>query len=136
MHPGGDGPREPRNVGGERRIVLQMIRRVIADDIDDGRGRAARIVQIGETVREPGTQMEKRAGGLLRHAAVPVGRTRGHTFEQRQHGPHAFDLVERRHEMHFRRARIGETHLHAASDQSANQTFSAVHGDLDGKRVL
>ena len=58
------------DVGGERRVVAAMIGRVVADDVDDRRARAARVVQIGEPVaRGRARDAASVAAGLVRHPA-------------------------------------------------------------------
>ncbi len=111
-----------------------MIGRVLADDIHDARARLLRVVQIGKTVAEAGSEVEQRRRGLPGHAVVTVGRTRHHAFEQSQHAAHAFDLVERRHEMHLGRPGIGEADLNAVRYQRAYETFSAVHRILVSRK--
>ena len=54
--------RERLDVGGERRVVLAVIGRVVADDVDDRREGAARVVQVGEAVAEPGPEVQQGAG--------------------------------------------------------------------------
>jgi hypothetical protein len=41
------------------------MRRVITDDIDDRRPRAAGVVKIGEAVRQPRSQMQQGSGRLF-----------------------------------------------------------------------
>ena len=104
-----------------------MIGRVIADDVHHRRRGLHGVVQVGKAVGEAGAQMQQRRRGFLRHARVAVGRAGRHALEQREHAAHALDAVERRDEMHFRRAGIGEADIDAAADQRPHQTFSAVH---------
>ena len=104
----GIGPRDALDVGVERRVILLVIGRVVADHVDDGRARAACVVEIGEAVAEARRQMQQGRGGLAQHAAIAVGRARHHALEERQDAAYALDPVERRDEMHLRRAGIGE----------------------------
>ena len=127
-HPGRDRPRQSLDVGGERRVVIDVIGRVLADDVDDaGRGLLG-VVQVGDAVAETGTEMQQRRGRRALHAVVAVGGAGHHAFEQAEHAAHAVDAIERGNEVHFRSARVGETHVHLARDQRSHQTFRTVHG--------
>ena len=100
---------------------------VIADDIDDRRGGAARVVQIGQPVGEAGPEMQQRRRRLLLHAAIAVGHAGHRAFEQAQDRAHAPDLVERGDEMHFRGPGIGEADFDARGDERCDKAFGAVH---------
>ena len=121
------GARDPLDIGVERRVVALVIGRVVADDIDDRRARAAGVVEIGQPIAEPGGEMEQRAGRRAGHARIAVGGAGHHALEQGQHAADALDAVERRHEVHFRGAGIGEADSDAACDQRARQAFGSVH---------
>ena len=69
--------------------------------------------------------MQQGAAGLSGHAAIAVGHAGHRAFEKAEHGAHAVDTVERRDEMHFGRARIGETDLDAGRDERPQQIFRA-----------
>ena len=56
--PLGIGPRNGFDVGGKRRVVMQMIGRMLADQVDDRHLRPAGIVQIREAVAEAGAEMK------------------------------------------------------------------------------
>ena len=130
-------PRDAFDVGGERRVVLDVIERVLAHDVDDARARLLGVVQVGRGVGEAGTEMQQGRGRLVGHAVVAVGRAAAHAFEQAQHAAHALDAIERADEMHLRGAGIGEADFDAALDQGANQTFRSVHRRLpDAKRTV
>ena len=107
--------------------MLEVIGRVLADDVDDARARLLRVVQIGEPVAEPGAEMKQRARGLAGHAVIAVGGAGDDAFEQAQHATHAFDFVESGDEMHFGSAGIGEADVDAVHDQRAHEAFCAVH---------
>ena len=126
-HPGRDRAREADDVGGQRRVVAHVVDRVVADDVDDRRRRAARVVQIGEPVGEAGAEMQERRGRLSGDAAVAVGGAGGDALEQAQHAAQARVGIERADQMHFGSAGIGETNLHAAVDQRLRERLRAVH---------
>ena len=64
-HPGGHRARDALDVGGERRIVLEVIGRVLADDVDDARaGLAARCAGWRARCRGPGPRCSRVAAGL------------------------------------------------------------------------
>src|SRR6476660_5330240 len=54
------------------RVVWDMIGRVVADDVDDRNLALAGIVQVGESIAEPASQMQQRGGGLAGHARVAI----------------------------------------------------------------
>ncbi len=109
MHPARHGARKPHDIGSERRIILCMIGGVIADDVDQRCCGAACIVQIGPAIAEARPQMQQRAGRFFRHAAITIGHAGGSAFKQGQHRADTVNAIERRDEVHFRRAGIGET---------------------------
>ena len=117
MHPTGDRPGKTTNVRRKRRVILRVVRRVVTDDIDDRGPCAARVVEIGEAVRQSWSQMQQGSGRHLRHAAVTIGHPGHGAFEKPEHGPHALDPVEGRYKMHFRGAGIAETDVDARSDK-------------------
>src|ERR1700747_3415358 len=127
MYPAGDRPSETRNVRCKGRIILRMIGRVVTHYIDDRRRRPARVMKVGKPIRQPWPQMQEGHGWLLRHAAVTLGHPGHRAFEKTEHDPHARDPVERRDEMHFRRAGIAETDLDARSYKRPQKTFRAIH---------
>ena len=94
-----------------------MIGSVVADDIDDGRPCATCVVEISEPVGQPRPKMKQGSGRLLSHATVAIRHSGYRTFEKTKHDSHSLDPVERRHEMHFRRAGIAKTDLNARSDE-------------------
>jgi hypothetical protein len=51
-------------------------------------------------------------------------------LEQAQHGPHAVGLADRRDQVHFGGARVGEADLEAGLDQGLQQVFGSVHAVL------
>ena len=53
------GLRQPLDVGGQRRVVLPVIGRVVADDVDHARRRLVGVVDIGGGVGEAGPQMQQ-----------------------------------------------------------------------------
>ena len=75
-------PRNRFDIGGERRVVSQMIIRVLADYIDDGHLRAARVMQIRKTIGEARTKMQKRTGRFRGHPRVTVRGSRYGAFEK------------------------------------------------------
>ena len=120
-------PGDAFDVGGERRVVLDVIERVLAHDIDDARARLLGVVQVGRRVGQTGTEMQQGRGGLVGHAVVAVGRATAYAFEEAEHAAHALDAIEGTDEMHLRRAGIGEADFDAALDQGPNQTLRSVH---------
>ncbi len=106
---------------------MSVIGGVIANDVDEGHSRASGVVQIRKTVSKTGAEVQQRTSRFAGHACVSVCRAGNDAFEQTQHAAHAVLLVERCDEVHFRRAGIGETDFHTASNQGLQQTFRTVH---------
>ena len=120
-------PREPFDVRRERRIVLQVIRRVIAHDVDDGRRGTARVVEVRDAVCKAGPEVQERARRLLRHAPVAVGRARYDAFEKPEHRTHALDRIECGNEVHFGGPGISEADFYAALHERTDDTFGTIH---------
>src|SRR6478736_331959 len=127
MYPRRYRPGKSVNIRCERRVILRMIGSVVTDDIDDRRPRATCVVEIGEPVGQARPQMQQGSGRLLSHATVAIRHSGYRTFEKTEHDSHSLDPVERRHEMHFRRAGIAETDFNARPDKRSQKTFRAVH---------
>jgi hypothetical protein len=106
---------------------VQVIGGVIADHIDHGRSGAAGVVQIGQAVTQPRAQVQQGHRGLVGHPAIAIGRARHHAFEQTQDGAHPVLAIDRRDQLHFGRARIGEAHFHPAIGQCFDKGFGPVH---------
>jgi hypothetical protein len=68
--PSGDA----RQVRGQRRVILQVVAGVVADDVDDRRAGALRVVHVGQAVGKARAEVQQRGRGLVRHARVAVGR--------------------------------------------------------------
>ena len=134
-HPVRHGPGEPLGVVGERRVVGPVPGRMVADDVHRRGAGAPRVVDVGGAVREPGSAMEQRRGRPSRHARVTIGASGHHCLRKAGHATHAGDLVERRDEMHLRRAGVGEAGIDAAREQRANQAFGSIH-DNEAPRAL
>jgi hypothetical protein len=120
-------PRQPLDVGGQGRVVLPVIGRMVADDVDHPRRRLVGVVDVGEPVGQPRPQMQQGRRRPVAHPVVPVGRPGHHPLEQPQDAAHPLDPIERRHKVHLRRARIGEAHIDATPDQRPYQTLRTVH---------
>ena len=108
---------------------------MLADQIDDWRLRFARVVQIRRAVRKSRPEMQQRASWLSGHPRISVRGAGHHAFEQPEHATHFAHAVERRDNMHFRRAGVGEASVHSARHQRANQAFCTVH-EFDLKDYL
>ena len=63
----------------------------------------------------------------LAHPVVTVGGAGDDALEQAEHAAHPVHAIQRRDEMHFRRAGVGEAHIDPAANQGAHQAFRAVH---------
>jgi hypothetical protein len=94
---------------------------VIADHIDEGNVRTSRIVKIGETIAESGSEVEERHRGLARHSGVTIGGTGNDTFKEAQDAAHARLRVERGDEVHLTGARVAKTDFDAIGVQSCKK---------------
>ncbi len=128
----GHRPRHAFDVGGERRVVLDVIGRVLAHHVDDARIGLLGVVQIGEPVGEAGAEMEQGRGRFPSHPVIAVGGPRQHPFEEPQHAAHARHLVEGGHEMHLGRARVGEADIDPSRQQGSHEALGAVHVGVIG----
>ena len=90
---------EPDDVRRERRVVLRVIRGVVADDVHDRRRGPARVVQVGEPVGQARPEVQQRRRRALRHAGVAVGHARHDTLEQAR-----APAASRRHDRSRRRS--------------------------------
>src|SRR5260370_40112604 len=102
MHPTRNRPSKSMNIRCKGSIVLRMVRRVVTDNIDDRRPCATCIVEVGEPVRQPWSEVQQGRGRLLRHAAVTISHPGHRAFEKTEHDPHALDPPDRRDELHTR----------------------------------
>ena len=100
--------------------MTQMIRGVLADQIDDRNARPAGVVQIRQAVGQPWAEMQQSASWFLRHPRIAVGRSTDHSFEQAEYATHFRNAVECGHDVHFGGARICEAGVDAGGDQRAN----------------
>ena len=127
VHPVRHRTRQAFDVAGQRRVVLQVIGGVIADDVDDRRAGALGVVQVGQAVGQARAQVQQGRRRLFRHARIAVGGAGHHAFEQAQHAAHLRLAVQRRDEMHFGGAGIGETGVDTAGQQGVAEGVRAVH---------
>src|SRR4030095_13386461 len=131
-HPRRDGARNALDIGSQRRVVLDVIRGVLADDVDDARAGLPRVVKIGQAVAEPRPQREQGGRRLVGHTPVAVGGPGYYAFEETEHAADAVDLVEGGHEVHFRRTGIGEAHVDPARYQGSYQDLRTAPRGLLG----
>ena len=122
--------RERNDIGSERRVGADVPRRMVADQIDDRRARAPRVVQIRDAVGEARPKMQQRHRRLLRHPPVAVGRP--------VHTPSNNPRIARSPSAESSAATSGisvvpgicETHFDAGGDRGANQTLSSIHDSV------
>lgn len=107
--------------------MAEVKRCVLANQVDDGHSGSIRVVKVREPIGQSWSQVEQGTSWLLSDASVSISSARYHAFEQSQHGAHPVNAVESCNEMNLGRSGIGKTNLNATSEESANQTFSAIH---------
>ena len=127
--PAGIIARQGLDVGSQRRVESDVVMRMVADDIDHRRIRAAGVVQIGDAVGQARSEMQQGRRGFAGHSADAVGGAGADAFEQGEHRFHARHAVERLHQMHFGSAGIGDAEFDAAIGQGFDQGLGAVHGE-------
>ena len=121
------GARQALDIGCQRRIVGDVIGRMLADDVHNPAVGLLGVVKIGEAVGETGPEMKQRRCRPVGHPVVAVGRTGRHALEQAEHTTHAGNLVQCGHKMHLGRAGVGKTDVHATRDECFHQAFGTVH---------
>ncbi|MCY1515415.1 hypothetical protein D9M68_500020 [compost metagenome] len=85
---------------------------MVADDVDDRRASAPRVVQVGKAVGETGTGVEQGRRRPTRHARIAIGRTGDDAFGEAENTAHLRLAIKGGDEVHFRRAGIGKTDIH------------------------
>ena len=119
-HPPRNRPRQPFDVAGERRVILQVIGGVVPYDVDDRRMGLASVMQIGDPVAQTGAGVQESRGRFPRHAGVAVGATGGNAFKQTKNRRHLRHGVQGGHKVHLRCAGIHETGVHARVVECTN----------------
>ena len=126
-HPAGrDVPGHGLDVGLELGVVLLVVGRVVADDVDHRRAGLAGVVQVGQAVAEARPEVQQRGRRPVGHAGVAVGGAGDDALEQAQHGPHLGDGVEGGHEVHLGGARVGEAGVDTGIHQGADERLGTV----------
>src|SRR5580698_5835846 len=110
----GNSMSQGRHIGGKGCVEAPMCAGVIADDVEEGHGRLARVMQVCKTVRQSRPKMEKGCGRLFHHASISICGSGRYSFEETEHGTHARYPVECLNEMHFGGSRVGEADLYSA----------------------
>ena len=132
------GPRDPAdevrhrlgerfNVRRQGGIEAKVVRRVVANHIDDRRPRSPCVVQIGEPICESRTEVQQRRRGPIRHATVAIRRAGYHILLQAEDTAHARLVVERRDKMHFRRSGVRKADAHTVVEQCVAHRLCTVH---------
>jgi hypothetical protein len=101
---------------------------MVTDHIDDRGVCAARIVQVRQSVGQARTQVQQGGRRSFGHAAIAVCGTGHHPLEKGQYSTHLGHRVEACHEVHLRRAWVGEADVHPAAHQCTDQGLRTIHG--------
>jgi hypothetical protein len=131
--PAGHGARERLDVRGERRVVLEVPAGVVADDVEDRRARAARVVQVRQPIGQAGPEVQQGERRFRQHAAVPVGSARANPLEQSEDRAQADRCVERTDEWHLGGAGVGEADVGARRCCRLQDCGGAVGCGIGGK---
>ncbi len=127
--------REALDVARQRRVVRQVVARMIAHHVDHRRRGPPRVVHVGETVGEAGPGVQQRRRRHARHPRVAVRGPGHHALEEPQHAAHVLLAVERRDEVHFGGARVGEADVHVVRQQGIAEQVGPV-GHLGTPLIL
>ena len=120
-------PGDPFGIRSQRGVEMLVVGGVIADHVDDRAAGLAGIVEVGKPVAQARAEVQQGNRRLVRHPAITIGRAGHHAFEQPQDRAHPVLPVNRGNQLHFRRAGVGETDLHAAGMQGLDKGFRTIH---------
>ncbi len=123
-------------IRGQRRVEALMDRRMVADDVDDGRARLRALCRLARPLPRPGPKWSRVAAGLSRHAGIAIRSPCHDPLEKPKDRTHAGHPVEGAHEMHLRGAGIGKADVDAAVHERAHQALGAVHAGASGMPVM
>ena len=116
------------NVRGEWGVVLAVVDRVVANDVDDRGLCADRVVQVGQSVCQAGAQVEERCCRCVLHARVTVSGSGDYAFEQAQDAVDFRGVIEGCNEVHFRSTRVCKHRVDTVGEQGLRQAVRTVHG--------
>ena len=114
------------DVGLQRGVVLRVVRRVIAHDVDHRDPGAARVVEVRQPVAEPRSQVKQGRGGRVRHPRVAIGSPGRDALEQGQNRPHLRHRIQRGDDVDLRRTWVREARVDACGDERADQCLRAI----------
>ncbi len=120
-------PGQALDVRGERGVVRDVGRGVVADHVHHRGAGPPGVVEVGDAVAEARPEVEQGGGGPARHPAVSVGGSGDDAFEEPEDPPHLGDVVEGGHEVHLRGPGVGEAHVDPAGHEGPDQCLGAVH---------
>ena len=124
------------DVGLQRRVVLDVLGGVVADDVDERHLGAPGVVQVRETVAQARPEMQQGRRGSIRHPCVAVRGAGRDALEQAEHGAHLRHRIERGDEMHLRRAGVREARRDAATGECSDECLGAVgHAARDHRLI-
>lgn len=115
------------DVGRQWGIMCLVVRRVVADDVDDGRVGPSGVVQIGKAVGQPGPEVHQRRCRPFKHAPISVRGASHDSFGEAEHTAHSINLVQRGDKVHLRRSRVREADIDATVNEGTDQTVCAIH---------
>ncbi len=93
-------------------------------------------MEVREPVTEPGPEVKERRCWAVGHPPEPVGRSGRDALEEREHGAHLGNGVERVHELHLGGARVSDYEIDPVRHERLEQPGRAVHrGELTQKRA-
>jgi hypothetical protein len=90
---------------------------MLADEIDHRHLSSRGIVQIGETICEAGSEMQKGTSRLFSHASIAIGGSGHDAFEETERATDLWYVIQRGDDMNFRGARICEAGINATRDE-------------------
>ena len=100
---------------------------MVSHHVEEGSARPARVVEVGEAIALPGTEMQQDCGRAIGDAPVAISRSCRHALEEGKDATHGWDVVEGGDEVHLGGSRVGEADINAASDERGEQGLCTVH---------
>ena len=125
-HPCRNVARDRLDIGLQRGVVLSVVRRVIAHDVEQGHPRPARVVEVCDPVAEARPQVQEGRRRRVRHACVSIRGPSRHTLEEREDRPHFRHRIQRGDEVDLRGTGVREAGIDACIDERSDQCLGAV----------
>jgi hypothetical protein len=107
--------------------MLQVIRGVVSDDVDNRAISPPRVVKVRKSIRKAWAGMQQGCGRPPRHSRVAVGGAGDHALEQTEHATHCRLSIQGGDKMHLGRAGVGEANINSVNEKDVAEEISPVH---------